>query len=123
MLESFLQDLRLAARGLKRSPGFTVIAVLMLALGIGAVTTVFAEVNAVFLKTLPVESPEALRRLSWTSKARAFAGPQFMRFGDSVMARGGTLEGFPYSLYLQMQQQPPAGLDSVTCTSGGGLRL
>jgi predicted permease len=123
MLESWLRDLRVGARGLRRSPSFALTAILMLSVGIGAVTTVFTEVNAVFLKTLPVNAPEQLRRLSWTSRARAFAGPQFVRFGEAVMARGGTLEGFPYSLYLLMQKQPPAGIDSVACTSGGGLRL
>ena len=94
----------------------------MLALGIGAITTVFAEVNAVFLKTLPVAAPEQLRKLAWTSRARAFAGPQFGRYGDSVMARGGTLEGFPYSIYSLMQNAP-AGFESVACMAGGNLRL
>lgn len=84
MLESALQDVRFAMRGLRRSPGFATSAVLMLAIGIGAVTAVVSEVNAVFLKTLPVEAPEALRKLSWTSRARAFAGPQFARYGDTI---------------------------------------
>src|SRR5262245_44090723 len=101
-MDEFLRDARVALRGLRRSPGFAAREILMLAVGIGAVTTIFTQVNAVFLKTLPVGEPENLRRLSWTSNARAFAGPQFVRFGDSVMARGGTLEGFPYSLYLLM---------------------
>ena len=122
ILDASVRDVRFALRGLRRSPGFAATAILMLAVGIGAVTTIFTQVNAVFLKTLPVGEPENLRRLSWTSKARAFAGPQFVRFGDSVMARGGTLEGFPYSLYLLMKN-PPAGFSSVACTSGGNLRI
>jgi predicted permease len=109
-------------RGLRRSPGFTAAAVLMLAVGIGAVTTIFTEVNAVFLKTLPIAAPERLRKLSWTSRARAFAGPQFARYGDSVMARGGTLETFPYSVY-ELMKNPPAGFERVACMAGGSLRL
>ncbi len=122
IVDSCIRDARLAVRGLRRSPGFALTAILMLAVGIGAVTMIFAEVNAVFLKVLPVGEPANLRRFSWTSKARAFAGPQFVRLGDAVMARGGTIEGFPYSLYERMKD-PPDGFTSVSCTSGANLRV
>ncbi|HZU21495.1 MAG TPA: ABC transporter permease, partial [Terriglobales bacterium] len=58
-LESFIQDLRFGLRLLARSPGFTLTAVLTLALGIGANTAVFSSVNALLLRTLPY--PEADR--------------------------------------------------------------
>src|SRR4051812_1554393 len=59
-LESLLADLRYAARGFRKSPGFALVAILSLGLGIGANTAIFSLIDAVMLKSLPVGHPEEL---------------------------------------------------------------
>ena len=58
-----LQDLRLALRGLRLQPGFSIVAILTLAIGVGATTAIFSAVNAVALKPLPFSQPENLYSL------------------------------------------------------------
>jgi predicted permease len=68
-LEHFAQDIRYGARQLRRAPAFTITAVLILALGIGAVTAVFSLIDAALLRMLPVEKPEQLVEFKATNPA------------------------------------------------------
>ena len=63
-LENVFQDLRYGAKALKRSPGFTIVALLTIAVGIGANTAIFSFLDSVVLKPLPYPNPDEIMRVS-----------------------------------------------------------
>src|SRR5213083_1516482 len=76
LLDTIVRDVRYAVRTMRGNPGFTVVAVLSLALGIGANTAIFSRTDALMLRWLPVHNPQELAQLKLsTPGARRPGGP------------------------------------------------
>jgi predicted permease len=104
-MKTIWHDMRYGLRQLRKSPGFTAVALLSLALGIGANTAIFSMINGILLKSLPVRNPHELRLINWTCymkkpRIRELEGG----FGDFKYHKY-YCGSFPYPAYRDFAEQ------------------
>jgi predicted permease len=116
-VESLLQDLRFAFRALRKSPGFTVVALLTLALGIGATTAIFTLVQQVMLQSLPVTRPDQLWRIGDQFRCCNWGG--YSQEGDGEPGDWGL---FPWEAYRLFRANTP-GFEDLAALQAGNTAL
>ena len=111
-LDGWLRDIREAARTLLASPGFTATAVLSLALGIGANTAIFTLLNALLLRTLPVEDPRELVHLMLDGVETHMSNPLWEQVRDNQRAFDGVFafNNWTFDLSRSGEREPIDGL-------------
>ena len=114
LAEQFLQDLRYAVRAILRNPGFTLVATLTLALGIGANTAIYSLMESILLRSLPVADPESLVVLNWHSRPPQDADKQWVHVMHGVQGLawpggiGVMVSGmFPYGAFETLREENP----------------
>ena len=120
--ELFLQDASYGLRAMFRSPGVTVIAVLSLALGIGANTAIFSLLDAVMLRSLPVQEPNRLV---------LFGNDRWVGSTDSLPNRSWDLFSYPFYREISQKNDVFAGVTAISSiefsshgsVANGGLEL
>ena len=122
-MRTLLQDVRYALRQLRKSPGFTAVAILTLVLGIGVNTAIFSLIDALMLKPLPVHNPQELVLLKWS----ALKKPEFRSSSSYGDCRSNftdiNAEGCSFSRPFYDELRAHSDLLSGVTAYGGGVGL
>ena len=106
-MNQWVDEIRIGLRNLLKAPGFTLVAVCTLALGIGANTSVFSLANALLFRPLPVEDPTSLRWLSWSGNLQNVQGRGWWA-NDKL---GTTSSSFPYPTFDEFRAELAGSAD------------
>lgn len=137
MMEQLVQDIRYAIRSLLRQPGFAVMAVATLALGVGAATAIFSVFHGVLLKPLPFEDPDRVVAVSirntetgtrgqnssapdfhdWKAESRSFEVLAYFQGGETSVTRRGTAQ------YAMAYSVTPGFFEALGATAAAGRLL
>jgi putative ABC transport system permease protein len=120
-LEDLGRDFRHAVRTLRRAPGFTLIAVFALGLGIGVNTTFFTLVNAICLRGLPIESPERVMYLSTRDAKERPGNLSYLEFDELRTRRTAFEQVAAYTITVAVvadPRQPPARVSAAYMSAG-----
>jgi len=125
-MKALWHDMRYGLRQLRKSPGFTAVAVLSLALGIGANTAIFSVINGILYKSLPVRNPHELRVINWTGRKQPrLRNGRWHRYqGNIVRTKPHKYYGgsFSYPAYRDFAEQAK-GFSDIFAFSNGEHRL
>jgi predicted permease len=132
-MSNLLQDLRYALRQLRKSPGFTIVAMVILALGIGANTSIYSLLDQVLLRSLPVQDPSSLVQLQFVGSDTGhvhseggddhlyFSYPMYRDLRDKNQVFDGMLARIPTQVGLQYHNE--SKLASAELVSGNYFQV
>lgn len=120
-MSTFLDNVKYGLRRLLKSPGFTIVMISSLALGIGANTVIFSLVNAVQLRALPVRNPRELRVVNWVSPGlKAWSRNSYIK---KLPNGHWTSDAFSYQSYCTLRENTTGVTDLMAMERLRGLRV